>query len=504
MPTHDRLSALDSAFLHVEDDSTAHMHLASVMIFDGRAPSYDELVEHVAGRMQLLPRYRQRLAAVPYGQGRPVWADDPRFDLRYHIRLTALPKPADASALKALTGRIISARLDRTRPLWEIWLVQRLAGNRFAMIAKAHHALLDGVASVDIATALLDGGSEPAAAPPPWVAQPLPGPAKLLGEALLERATAPVELARGVRALVRDPRQALARARSDLTSVGAATLAGISSPAPPSPFNVDIGPHRRYTWVDAELVRVLAIKAALDTTINDVVLAAVCLALGGYLRARGIDTEQLVLKALVPVSVRTEAERGTLGNRVAAMWVPLPVGVIDAAECLVQIHASTLQSKGSGQAQGAQVLTRLAAFAPLPLLIQAARLQARQRFFNLVVTNVRGPQVALHMLGHRLTAIYPVVPLARRQALGVAVVSYDGHLSFGLSGDFDTMPDLEQLGVRLERALTELAVAAGLPSTAAPSTARPTRGRRDRARTATPSAAASERARRTATAVTRD
>jgi len=467
MANPDRLTALDSTFLHLEDDSTAHMHVASVMVFEGTAPQPQELVDHVLGRLHLVPRYRQRLAFVPLGQGRPVWTDDPHFNPQYHIRHTALPKPGDEAALKRLAGRIFSQRLDRSKPLWEIWLVQRMAGRRFALIAKTHHALVDGISGVDITTVLFDTAPEPALAPrppEPWVARPLPGQAKLLGEALMERTTVPAEMTRGARALLRRPRRALRRVRDDLASIGATTLAGINAPAPPSPFNVDIGPHRRYTWVDGDLAQFKAIKDALGGTLNDVVLSAVSLALGRHLRRAGHDTDGLVLKAMVPVSVRADAERGALGNRVAAMWAPLPVGVEDPVACMEQVRLAMEDLKHSGQAVGAQVLTNLAGFAPPTILSQAARLQARQRFFNLVVTNVPGPQFPLYLLGRQLLALYPVVPLARRQALGIAVMSYNGHLGFGLLADYDALPELETIARDLERSIASLARAAGLPA----------------------------------------
>jgi WS/DGAT/MGAT family acyltransferase len=254
----------------------------------------------------------------------------------------------------------------------------------------------------------------------------------------------------------------LSRLREDIASIGATTLAGINAPAPPSPFNVEIGPHRRYTWVDADLAQFKAIKDSLGGTLNDVVLTAVSLALGTHLRTQGHDTEGLVLKAMVPVSVRAQAERGALGNRVAAMWAPLPVGKPDPLESFREISLAMDDLKDSGQAVGAEVLINLAGFAPPTILSQAARLQARQRFFNLVVTNVPGPQFPLYLLGRRLRALYPVVPLARRQALGIAVMSYDGALGFGLLADYDALPELELIARDLERAIGSLARAAGL------------------------------------------
>jgi diacylglycerol O-acyltransferase len=488
----DRLTALDSTFLHLEDHSTAHMHVASVMVFEGKAPTLAELVEHVQGRLHLVPRYRQRLAFVPFSQGRPVWADDPHFNPFYHIRHTALPKPADDAALKRLAGRLFSQRLDRSKPLWEIWMVQSMSGGRFALVAKTHHALVDGISGVDITTVLFDTAAEPvpSAPPTPWSAKPLPGPAKLLGEALIERSTVPAEMARGARALLRAPRRAVSQVKDGLASVGATTLAGINAPAPPSPFNVDIGPHRRYTFLDAQLAEFKAIKDSLGGTLNDVVLASVSLALGRYLRGHGHDTDGLVLKAMVPVSVRSKAQRGALGNQVAAMWAPLPVGIENPAECLHKISNAMEDLKRGGQAVGAQVLTNLAGFAPPTILSQAARLQARQPFFNLVVTNVPGPQFPLYLLGRRLQVLYPVVPLAQRQALGIAVMSYDGHLGFGLLGDYDALPDLEEIALDLQAAIASLARAAGVrPRAERSADARPRKAKASRGSVTKPASA---------------
>ena len=305
-------------------------------------------------------------------------------------------------------------------------------------------------------------------------------------------------MARGTRALLRAPRRALSQVVDGLASIGATTWAGINAPAPDSPFNVDIGPHRRYTFLDADLEEFKAIKDSLGGTLNDVVLASVSLALGRYLRREGVETEGLELKAMVPVSVRADSERGALGNQVAAMWAPLPVGVQNPAECLQQIARAMEDLKKSGQAVGAQVLTNLAGFAPPTILSQAARLQARQRFFNLVVTNVPGPQFPLYVLGRRLRVLYPVVPLARRQALGIAVMSYDGHLGFGLLGDFDALPELEAIAADLKWAIGSLARAAGVRP-AAKRRAKKAAPRKGQA-AAGPSANGRPRARRSASA----
>ncbi len=459
----DRLSGLDASFLHLEDAS-AHMHVASVMLFEGDPPPYDELLEGIERRLHLVPRYRQRLANVPLGQGRPKWVDDPHLNLRYHVRATALPAPGTEEELRALAGRVFSQQLDRDKPLWELWLVDGLEGGRFALLAKTHHALVDGISGIDIVSVLFDVSPEPAAPADPgnrWLPRPLPSSAQLLGEALLERATVPGEVARSVRAVFRAPRRVLEGARDAAVGVGAMAWAGLN-PAPSTPYNADIGPHRRFTWVRADLAQLKAIKNELGGTVNDVVLATVAGALGRHLRRRGQQTDGLELKAMVPVSVRSEIEQGALGNRVAAMMAPLPVWCQEPVARLDIVRERLKDLKAGGQAVGAQVLTELSGFAPPTIMGQASRLMSRQRFFNLVVTNVPGPQFPLYLMGHEMIETFPMVPLAKNQALGIALLSYNGHINFGLVGDFDLLWDLDELAVDLTESLVELATAAGV------------------------------------------
>jgi diacylglycerol O-acyltransferase / wax synthase len=464
MANHDRLTGLDSSFLQLERDS-AHMHVAGCMIFQGPGPSYEELAEEIDSRLHLIPRYRQRLAMVPFGQGRPVWVDDPHFKVTYHVRHTALPRPGGDEQLKRLAGRVFSQPLDRSRPLWELWLVEGLSENRFALLSKTHHALVDGVSGVDIATVLFDTSPDPMPVASPdheWMPRPVPTGAQLLADALRERATVPQEIVRGVRATLRGPRGVASRLGQALVGVGALAWAGLQ-PAPPSPFNVPIGPHRRFTWVGCDLGELKAVKNAFGGTVNDVVLAAVAGGLGRYMRLHGQPTEDVVLKAMVPVSVRADIERGALGNRVAAMWAPLPVGMLDPVERLRMISRAMEGIKESGQVVGAETLTRLTGFAPPTIISQAARLQARQRLFNVVVTNVPGPQIPLYVLGHELEAIYPMVPLAKNTALGIAIMSYNGRLSFGLVADYDALPDVERLADELRASVEELIASAAAP-----------------------------------------
>jgi diacylglycerol O-acyltransferase / wax synthase len=464
----DRLTALDTSFLHLED-AASHMHVASVMLFEGSPPPYDDLLDAIERRLHLVPRYRQRLAFVPLQQGRLKWVDDPHLNLRYHVRATALPAPGDEDQLKELAGRVFAQQLDRDKPLWEIWLVDGLEGDRFALLSKTHHSLVDGISGVDIISVLFDTSPDPAAPTDPgdrWLPRPMPSSAQLLGEALVERGTIPAEVARSVRAVFRGPRRILSGVRDAAVGVGAMAWAGLN-PAPTSPYNQSIGPHRRFTWVRADLNEIKAIKNELGGTVNDAVLSAVAGALGKHLRRRGQNTDGLELKAMIPVSVRADVERGALGNRVAAMMAPLPVWCQDPVARLDLVREELKGLKSSGQAVGAQVLTELTGFAPPTVMGQAARLVSRQRMFNVVVTNVPGPQFPLYLAGRRMLDPFPMVPLAKNQALGIALLSYAGKINFGLVGDWDLMWDLDDFADDIRDSLEELAEAAGVELAAA-------------------------------------
>jgi WS/DGAT/MGAT family acyltransferase len=454
------LTGLDSSFLHLER-AGAHMHVASTSIFEGPPPGVEEFRDHIAARLHLVPRFRQKLRLVPFDQGRPVWVDDPHLNLEYHVRQTALPAPGSEEQLRNLAARIFSQQLDRSKPLWELWLVEGLEGNRFAIVGKSHHALVDGISGVDITTVLFDTERKPAnppALPPKWAPRPEPTDLKLLSEALRERATSPRELARGMRAVFRGPRRVL-RGFADTSKLLSAGLA-----APSTPFNVEIGPHRRIAFVRSDLDVLKQIKNEHGGTVNDVILSVVTGAIGNYLRARGHETEGMEMRAMVPVSVRAEEERGALGNRISAMMAPLPIWCEDPVQRLHLLSEIMGDLKGSGQAVGAEILTRIVDFAPTTIASQAARLQPAQRFFNLVVTNVPGPQFPLYVLGREMESIFPMVPLARRQALCVGIMSYNGQVDFGLIGDYDAMADLESFGLDLEAAIGELADASGIAS----------------------------------------
>ena len=480
---HRRLTAQDASFLYIEKPHLP-MHGVGMGVYKGKM-TLDEVIEATESRLHLVPRYRQRLAFVPLGQGRPVWVDDPHFNIAYHVRHTALPSPGGEDQLRRLTGRVFSQALDRSKPLWEVWLVEGLDGGRFAILSKTHHALVDGISGVDILTVLFDTSPNPMPVAPPdqqWMPAPPPTDVQLLADALLERATVPQEIVRGIRAALRGPRTVARRVGDAVVGMGA--LAGVGlRPAPPSPFNLPVGPHRRFIWLQSDLDAFKEVKNALGGTVNDVVLAVVAGALGRFMRLRGEDTDEVILRAMIPVSVRADVERGALGNKVAAMWAALPVGILDPVERLNEISAAMGELKESGQAVGAQVLTTLSGFAPPTIVSQAARLQATQRFFNLVVTNVPGPQLPLYVLGRELQAIFPLVPLTKNTALGIAIMSYNGQLNFGLNADYDSLPDVGVLADELQASIEEITDAARSRP------ARPRRGARSQDRApATPAA----------------
>jgi diacylglycerol O-acyltransferase / wax synthase len=464
----DRLTALDASFLQIEDHS-AHMHVASVLTFEGEPPPYDELVAGVEERLHLVPRYRQRVAFVPLGGGLPRWVDDPHLNLRYHIRHSALPEPAGEEQLRALAGRVFAQPLDHDKPLWEIWLVEGLEGDRFALITKTHHALIDGIAGVDLMTVLFDTEPDPTVPPDrgrPWLPKPMPSGTELLADALVERASSPLELARAAGDALRRPRRAVGALAREALGLGSLATSALS-PAPSSPYNTRIGPHRRFAWVRWDLPAAKAIKDRLGGTVNDAILTAVGLALGRHLHRRGTSTEGLELRAFVPVSVRGESGRGDTGNKVAGVMAPLPVWAREPTTCFELVTEAMNGVKESGQALGAKALTELSGFASPTILSQAMRVATRRHLFNLVVTNVPGPQRPLYLAGREMIDFVPMVPLARGQALGVAIMSYNGRLCFGLSGDWDAMHDLDEFADDLRAAIAELEAAVGVESTEA-------------------------------------
>jgi diacylglycerol O-acyltransferase len=462
----DRLTAIDASFL-TNEMSASHMHVGGILIFEGPAPRYVDLVEHVRGRLNQVPRFRQRLVVPPLEAGRPLWADDANFNLTYHVRHTALPEPGGEEQLKRLAGRVFSQRLDRSKPLWEMWLVQGLERDRFALLTKTHHAMVDGISGVDIGTVLFDleREPEPAAGEDGWEPEPSPSTARLLARGATDAVTAPLKLAERAVEAVRRPEYAARRLAEALEGVGE-VIGALADPAPDVPLNQPIGPHRRFTWARSELATFKRIKNALGGTVNDAVLAVVTGALREWLHGRGVRTEGLQLRALVPVSIRTEDERGELGNRLAVMRGPLPVYVEDPARRLRLVSEQMEGLKRSKQALGAEVIARFNDFAPPTLLAQAARLNFSTRLFNLIVTNVPGPQIPLYVLGRELEEVFPVAFLPENHALAVAIMSYNGRVDFGLLADYDSMGDVEEIARGITDSLSELEEAAATAAAA--------------------------------------
>ncbi len=462
MPKFERLSPQDTSFLYFESP-VSHMHVGSVAIFEDRGLTAEEINTHIEQRLDLVPRFRKKLMWVPYGQGRPVWVDDPHFDVRFHVRHTGLPRPGGERELLTLMGRLMSTPLDRKRPLWELWMVD-LPNDRKAVIQKTHHCLIDGVSGVDLATVLLDVDKD-ALPGEPMRFSPEQGPSKaeLLRASIVERWTKPAEIVRSVRAATRTPRKVMEQVGAvakGLASFGGAAL----EVAPRTSLNQPIGPHRRFEVVRTRLTDLKTIKNRFDCTVNDVVLALVTAGLRHILESRGDDVTGLVMRAAVPVSVRDPSERMTYGNRVAVMFAHLPVGEADPAKRLRSIHEGMAHVKQSGEAVGANALIQLSDFAPPTIMALAARAIERQWVMNLVVTNVPGPQFPLYFRGGEMLEAFPFVPLVGTTTLGVAVLSYNGQINFGLSGDWDAVPDLATFAEGIQQGLTALLELAARPS----------------------------------------
>jgi diacylglycerol O-acyltransferase len=456
----DRLSPLDSLFLHVEDGVT-HMHIASCAIFERPPPPYHELVELIAAKLGRLPRYRQKVRFVPGQLGRPVWVDDPHFNLAYHVRHSALPPPGGEEELNNLMSRLMAVELDRHRPLWEAWMIEGLTGGRWALISKVHHCMVDGISGTDLMVQLLDS-SRRAGPPPPaesWDPAPEPSDAELVVDAALDMLRTPAEQARAVRAMLRGPRAAVASIRNTLQ--GALTLGRNLEPAPALSIEGPIGPHRRWAAARASLDELKDIRHRLGGTVNDVVLAVITGAFRDLLVERGDPVDGVVLRSLVPVSMRAPGDR-TPNNQVAAIIAELPVGIADPLERHAAIHEQMTALKASHQAEASEALNTLAGFTPPMLYALAARSataalrRVPQRAVNTVTTNVPGPTSPLYALGRELLEYLPFVPLSQGVRVGIAILSYNGQVRFGVTGDYDTMPEVPWFCARIEAGVAEL------------------------------------------------
>lgn len=461
---YERLSALDASFLHLEDEN-CHMHIGAVALFTG-APlataeggvDIERIRNAIAAGIHRIPRYRQRLMWIP-GAGHPVWVDDARFNLAYHVRHTHLPRPGSERLLKRLAGRIMSQALDRGKPLWEMWIVEGVEGDRFAIITKIHHCMIDGVGSVELTGTVMRPTPDPdprlEAPPPQWLPRPSPSAARLVVDELCHRATMPFTLADAVRRAILEPRRTATRLYQAVEGIGEALTAG-ALPASPTPLNAPIGPHRRFDWLEMDLDAVKNVKARLGGTINDVVLAILAGALRRFLRQRGLQVDQLEFRAMLPVNVRTRENQESLGNRVAMMVGRLPLEEHDPVRRLERVIHETQELKRSRQAVGVQTIEELSDNSFTTLFTLFSRMAAFVRPFNVVVTNVPGPSTPAYMLGAPMIACYPLVPLFRDQALGVALFSYAGRLYWGFNADWDLLPDLHDLVAAADAEFTAL------------------------------------------------
>jgi diacylglycerol O-acyltransferase / wax synthase len=459
----DRLSSTDASFLH-QEGPTSHMHIGGVLIFQGPPPEFSDYVNHVRSRLHLVPRYRQKLATPPFETGRQLWIDDPDFNIEYHVRHTALPPPGSEEQLFLLTSRIASQQLDRDKPLWENWLVEGLEGDRFAVISKTHHALVDGVSGVDLATVMFDLEPHPAAGADaeelePWKPKREPSGVDLVAAGVRGAAGVATSFMTRAVSAATHPVSSLGKLRDAAEGVGEIAWAGLN-PAPETPLNVEIGPHRRYAVVRHQLSDYKTVKNTFGGTVNDVLLTVVSGALARWLESRGVRTEGLEMRALVPVSVRTDAQRNTLGNQLTVMRGPLPIYIHDPVSRLAFVRRAMDGLKESKQAVGAATLAAVNDLAPPTILAEASRLNFSTRLFNLLVTNIPGPQVPLYVLGCRLEDLFPLAFLPKNHALAVAIMSYNGGLDYGLLGDYDALPDIDVIADGIDASLKDLLDAA--------------------------------------------
>jgi diacylglycerol O-acyltransferase / wax synthase len=480
---YERLSALDASFVAIEDVNT-HMHVAAALIFEAgslRTPDggldMERIRAYIGSRLHLVQRYRQRLAYTPF-ERHPVWIDDNRFNLFYHVRHTSLPRPGSERQLKRLCGRILSQKLDLTKPLWEIWVIEGLSDNRFALVAKVHHCMVDGVSGIDLLTLLLSPSeSATIQLTPPWEPRRAPNGIELFAGELRRRADIPFAILRTMSRSLADPGATWESLREKVDAF-AEFFGQAAVSAPEMPINPPhIGPHRRFDWVRLDLNQVKEVKNHLGGTVNDVVLTAVAGAMRRYLAGRGLAPSPLDFRVLIPVNIRSQDQKGALGNRVAQMVASLPLGEDQPRRIHQRVVETTQAIKHSHQVEATEMIEEFSDWTATAVLTQLVRFAARRRPYNLVVTNVPGPPVPLFLLGARLLHSYPMVPLFSNQALGIALFSYTDGLYFGVDADWDALPDVHDFVEAIERGFQDLHAAA----TAARASRRPARTARSAA-----------------------
>ncbi len=492
----ERLNPLDAQFIDAEDeDRQTSFAIASIAVFEGPAPSYEEFLHAIEGRLPLVPLYRRKLRTVPFRLGPPVWVDDPNFDLRYHIRQVALPAPGEDEQLGNLMARVMAQRLDRDYPLWEYWLVEGLSEGRWALISKVHHCMVDGVSGTDLYRVIFDASPEPPPRPVDrWTAPAEPSSLSLAASAYRDMLLIPVRegLALTDAALSR-PGEAVQQASQAARAV--AKLATSFWPATGSSLSGPIGRQRRYTWARASLDDIKVIKRELGGTVNDVVLAAISGGFRALLLVRGERPEPHMVPSLIPVSVRSPGEESIYENRVSVLVASLPVHLADPVDRLAAIRADLADLKESKEAAAGEALVTLGRYTPYPLASWAVRLTYRlpQREIVTVTTNVPGPRQPLYGLGRKLLEIIPYVPIATSLRTGVSIFSYCDKVTFGLTGDYATTPDLDVLARGIENGVSELLARAQEGKASAPAAQRKAPAAQPKAPAAQPKASARQR-----------
>jgi diacylglycerol O-acyltransferase / wax synthase len=456
----DRMSATDAGFYFAESE-TAPLHVGSVAVFEGPPPSYGDLVRLLLSKLPLVPRYRQRVRTVPMQLGRPLWVDDPHFQILYHVRHTAVPKPGTEEQLRNLAGRVLGQRLDLAKPLWEVWLVEGLEDDRWAIISKVHHCMVDGVAGTDLMQLIFD--LEPTAQhdePRDWTAQRSPSDASLVAGAVADTVAHPVRQLGAVpslRGVTRAVRQLAGSTRTLAATVPSVAKQAITPTA--RSLNGPIGPHRRWAWCDGRFEEFKAVRTALGGTVNDVVLTAITSGFRDLLRNRGeLSSDKLVVRSMVPVSVRRPGERGALDNRISAVFVDLPVGEPDPIKRLHAIRGQMDEYKRAMQAVDARSIIAMGDFVAPTLLSLGVRaaMEAGQLWTQAVTTNVPGPRVPLYVLGRRMTSAHAYVPIAGGTRVSIGIFSYLNTMTFGINADFDAFPDVDTLSNGIRAGLDEL------------------------------------------------
>jgi WS/DGAT/MGAT family acyltransferase len=466
----DRLTSFDTSFL-ANEKANGHMAIGALLMCEGSAPSEDDFLAHIRSRVHHLPRLRQRLLYPPLGLGTPFWVDYPDFDIHRHLSRVTLPAPGTEAQFRDLVGELLAPALDRAKPLWELILVEGFEDERFAIVYKTHHAMADGISAVDIGMLLFDvePKPEPVRDEEPWTPARTPSRPALVGHAGAGIVATLRRFWRWLRRAADQPARARKRAADGLAGLWEVTW-NLARPAPKVPFNTAIGAGRSFQWSSFDLPQFKHVKNALGGTVNDVTLAVVAGALRRWLLERDVAIDGMELKALVPVSIRTENEHGELGNKLTAMRGPLPVGIEDPVARLRAVSVAMDALKVSKQPLGAEAIWGLndwfRDFAPPVLLAPTAAINFSTRLFNLLVTNFPGPQVPFYVLGRELTSVYPIGFLAKNHGLAIAILSYNGQVGFGLLADPDCVPDAERIVHHLTAAVEELTAAAQIASPA--------------------------------------